>query len=633
TLELDIITNITVNKGPKYVLYDPQIGKFTDEMGQTDFSLYGTWGSSDPGENKFNIQVGAAQNPFNDCYWYGGNDDKLIIDNKGLLNKIIYNLSQCLSSIKLHGISTVISNKAVIVFGIRKRSIPSGWKKYITIPFYIKAPVVLANKSIISQSVSGLGQVGDKVTIKDGNQSWSGQVDSDGHFSISTPGLKERDTISITQVNGTGDKSESDPVNYIVEKNTLVNPNHKETSLDKLKVYKDAFEKRIGRENLASFSKEKNKQKNFLDWLLTDSVALSEYLGGGYASAHLEGDMNTYQYDNPLIPSNELKALRIWSNIWNNDTNSRKGVELKLAIATSLEFSNGVIVWYKRSGSKPIDPFKRYKDMATAYEKGILMKDISSYDVQTMRNIVNASITADDAKWLREYMSKNHPNMLNRWDITTGYNLLTYRETNPDTGASVFGGYFYGIDPTIRDVIKYGGVCGAMSKFSSDLARTYGVPAFPVGQPGHCAFEYLDANHIWRLGYDVFGWKQTGNYKSTFPLIALDTKLSQTEGFNDSKYETYLAMSSNTEQEAMKHFNQATSVSPLNYNAWKAEIDYLVNHNASSKQLKNIYNNIQYIFANYPIIKHYLLQAIKSKLTLSQQPKYIIMDPSGKTPK
>ncbi|EMF0060671.1 hypothetical protein PFZ79_002504, partial [Enterococcus hirae] len=44
-----------------------------------------------------------------------------------------------------------------------------------------------------------------------------GQVDKEGNFTVSTPGLEAGDTITITQINGTGDKSESDPVNIRVD--------------------------------------------------------------------------------------------------------------------------------------------------------------------------------------------------------------------------------------------------------------------------------------------------------------------------------------------------------------------------------------------------------------------------------
>ncbi|EMF0060938.1 hypothetical protein PFZ79_002828, partial [Enterococcus hirae] len=87
------------------------------------------------------------------------------------------------------------------------------------IPFYIKAPKVSVKTDnaslqtmLSNQTITGTGQAGDTVTIKDGSQTWTGQVQSDGNFSIQTKGLKVNDKVTITEVNGTGDKSISDPV-------------------------------------------------------------------------------------------------------------------------------------------------------------------------------------------------------------------------------------------------------------------------------------------------------------------------------------------------------------------------------------------------------------------------------------
>ena len=35
---------------------------------------------------------------------------------------------------------------------------------------------------------------------------------------------------------------------------------------------------------------------------------------------------------------------------------------------------------------------------------------------------------------------------------------------------------------------EVGAVCGGVSKFGVAMAQAFGIPAMPVGQPGHCAF-------------------------------------------------------------------------------------------------------------------------------------------------
>ena len=79
-----------------------------------------------------------------------------------------------------------------------------------------------------------------------------------------------------------------------------------------------------------------------------------------------------------------------------------------------------------------------------------------------------------------------------------------------------------------------------MSKLSCVLAQAYGVPAFPVGQPGHCAYIYLNSDHNYQLGYDVYGWKGCGNYNSTLPYIQINNYFSShIDEYRKSEYFRY----------------------------------------------------------------------------------------------
>lgn len=67
--------------------------------------------------------------------------------------------------------------------------------------------------------------------------------------------------------------------------------------------------------------------------------------------------------------------------------------------------------------------------------------------------------------------------------------FIPYRKKN-DKGVSVHAGSaFYDHKPiTLKLYTEYGGVCGAVSKGAAGFLRSKGVPAYPIGQPGHCAF-------------------------------------------------------------------------------------------------------------------------------------------------
>ena len=58
-------------------------------------------------------------------------------------------------------------------------------------------------------------------------------------------------------------------------------------------------------------------------------------------------------------------------------------------------------------------------------------------------------------------------------------------------------------EPMIRR--KVGGVCGALSTYGANSSSAHGVPAFPVGQPGHCAYMVRTSEEGWQTANSVTG--------------------------------------------------------------------------------------------------------------------------------
>lgn len=110
--------------------------------------------------------------------------------------------------------------------------------------------------------------------------------------------------------------------------------------------------------------------------------------------------------------------------------------------------------------------------------------------------------TASTLRWLRDNCST----------FPQGYlgicGQVPYRPTNI-FGDSIFSRYYYEpFDPIYpgnfskmtRDI---GAVCGGVSHFSASAANANGVPAFTMGEPGHCAYAVY-ANGKWNLGFSIF---------------------------------------------------------------------------------------------------------------------------------
>ncbi|MGM0061109.1 putative mucin/carbohydrate-binding domain-containing protein [Enterococcus sp. DIV0358] len=371
------------------------------------------------------------------------------------------------------------------------------------------------------------------------------------------------------------------------------------------------IETRLTKEYLNSFIKIDDRHKAFLNWLYGNFEAMQLYLDAGYATTSNQGGMSSYQFKNPYNLENEKEFFELWFKIWSKSDKSHQGTNLKIAISVAMEFNKEVSAWY--NSSLKIDPIKRYLNYEDALKQGFLFEDFASLTVQETRNVVNAKITDDDMNWLRNYVKQNKPDMLTRSGITRGYTLIKYVMKNPETGVSVQSGNFYGPNPTIKEVIKYGGVCGAMSKLSCVLAQAYGVPAFPVGQPGHCAYIFLNSDHNYQLGYDVYGWKGCGNYNSTLPYIQINNYFSShIDEYRKSEYFRYESAIKTNNSDKLKLLNESLKVEPLNYHAWNDKL-LLLSESFDTNLYNEVKQDMNKSLKDYPVISEDIISNIYVK--------------------
>lgn len=353
------------------------------------------------------------------------------------------------------------------------------------------------------------------------------------------------------------------------------------------------LQRQLGTDNLAKLEQQ---DPAFMQWLENDDAALNAYLTGGYAANKPENKMSAYHFDNQLNQNDEYQALLIWAQIWAKDSASHQGTDLKIAVAVSLEFTHGVIAWLQQTA---IDPVARYELYANAYQQGILMPDFSEYAVREMRDIVNARITNADLTWLQNEIRTKYPYLDNRENIRKGYSLIKY--TEHDIYGSVFHKGFYGPNPDISKVIEYGGVCGAISNFSAILAQAFGVPAYAVGQPGHCCYVYENAQHAWTLGYAIRSWDQTNGHNTFIPLMKAANAVDRDQNKMSMAFAKVFdaeAIASTDPQTANQIINQAFTLEPLNLQAWKVKIQ-LANQLGTTTGLAD---QINQTFISYPSI-------------------------------
>lgn len=216
--------NVTLT-GPKYLIIDPQKQTAVDETGHPA-SLTGNWSGSKANEKfGFVVNQGSSQK-----WWYDiGSSSKFasvypeMFQNNGLINAYHWSLSKYLSEAKegdgsnYDKLSNLPTN--VTYTGGTYINNGSGERDSSLIPLYIKAPQVSVDQSVAAWDqlkaeglLSGTGQAGDTVTVVNKGQSYQATVGSDGHFSVKIENFSLGDRLTITEVNGTGEHSVSDPV-------------------------------------------------------------------------------------------------------------------------------------------------------------------------------------------------------------------------------------------------------------------------------------------------------------------------------------------------------------------------------------------------------------------------------------
>lgn len=366
------------------------------------------------------------------------------------------------------------------------------------------------------------------------------------------------------------------------------------------------FISRVGTSQLTNFCAENQEQQDFIDWLIGNPTALTLYLQGGEPTS-----------------GKNIDALRIWSKIWNNDKNSRDGFNLKLAIATSLEFSKPITFWL--DSTQKIDPVKRYELFKSLNSKDEMFPVFKTLDVTHLRKVIDAKITDSDILWVRQYIKDNHPNLLSQDKIPSIVWSIKYTTKNPE-GKSIFGSEFYGDHPTFKTVLDYGGVCGSISYFGSMTSKAFGVPSSPVGQPGHCAMIFLNSNDKWQITYDNSGWakssgatlndwsKGSKGYNTSYNILFEDADKDK-ESLSKAEEFRYLANMSISKTSSMKLLDEAIKISPLDYAAWKDKINLMLSDpNTTTDDYRNINADILKTFSNYPKPMADLLSKIKDKV-------------------
>ncbi len=242
------------------------------------------------------------------------------------------------------------------------------------------------------------------------------------------------------------------------------------------------FIAKVGPSNLSNFAKADPKNKTFLAWLLGNSKALHEYLLATTPLSVPVRDDNSYG-----LP---LGGLENWKNIFSADPQSKEGINLKIAIATSIRPPG---TGSRGSGQQkvPSTPLVRYQYFKDAQAKGQLFPSFSKLTTWEMTHVVCSGGSEADLTWGREMVRTMASDLLNGERVVDTTSLV-WRRNSPVSHVDY------------KTLLDGGGKCGPRSSWSVFICQAWGIPAIGVGQPAHACVAYKGLNG-WQVAYGR-GW-------------------------------------------------------------------------------------------------------------------------------
>ncbi len=190
-----------------------------------------------------------------------------------------------------------------------------------------------------------------------------------------------------------------------------------------------------------------------------------------------------------------------------------------------------------------------------------------------------------------------------------------------DKGISVHAGSaFYDHKPiTLKLYTEYGGVCGAVSKGAAGFLRSKGVPAYPIGQPGHCAFVWKHPNGHWQIGNNLGGWNWASGsaqipWKGPIQLVTAYDSFIHHPHAEESALTYYLSFCTQKQEHVDLLLREARQFNPFNYPAWQRYLDIKAKNASDRRKLALLKELAQAMPNEHNLIWH----AAKSVLNIRE---------------
>lgn len=183
---------------------------------------------------------------------------------------------------------------------------------------------------------------------------------------------------------------------------------------------------------------------------------------------------------------------------------------------------------------RPYSFVDRYKHIQEAYRGGLLHAGFSRMDVREMRWTFYLGGNRAEYEFLLDDMQRTAPEYLGAcWSCSyLGHNA--YGDTVQGPLYYKPWSHVYGWKEGSR---KVGGVCGSLSHYGSDAAKSHGVMSTWISQPGHCAY-VVRLGGRWPIGFNVAGPTGFGVPGWTGTGYATANRLYEEVEFDRANFET-----------------------------------------------------------------------------------------------
>ena len=271
-------------------------------------------------------------------------------------------------------------------------------------------------------------------------------------------------------------------------------------------------------EVLTRMAGESKEKRTFLARFAQDAEWLELYLSCG------------------LVPHQVDVGMNVLYRIWREEEGKVKNKALAVALASCW---GGGEAWPNPpvQGLLPskYNPVRRYKFFQRQESRGLLHPNYKNLKPWELRFVVSIPQQDwDDASYEFAAQAINLP-----WDK---YQYACWASIYTGTskfGDSVQGGAYnlpYANESWAEATLRNGGVCGAMSHLGAVTAMAHGIPAYTVGQPGHCAYAVRPERGKWIGGFGgpdggmhnyIFGNRAPTSYNLMEAVFGDDKKVAR----------------------------------------------------------------------------------------------------------